>query len=90
MPLNLPRSTEFPGHAVEEHEEFYANQREAAALELDVLEERIHNVLQARENGYAPGQGRMYLDDDLVAFFNEDETVNVDDTVDLPVYVLDI
>jgi hypothetical protein len=82
MPLNLPRFTEFPGHAVEEHEEFFANQREAAALELEILAERIHDAPQARENDYIPGQERMYLDDDLVAFFNEDETVNVDDTVD--------
>jgi DNA replicative helicase MCM subunit Mcm2 (Cdc46/Mcm family) len=80
MPLNLPRFTEFPGHDVEEHEEFFAKQREAS-LELDVPAERIHDAPQARENGYTPGQESVYLDDDLVAFFNEDETVNVDDTV---------
>jgi hypothetical protein len=101
MPLNLPTFAAFPGHDVDVHEEFYANQsNDNEVLQFQDINERLRNMLNMLEHGVAPQQEqpaedavlqlnyieegvihmlnmldeRDYLDDDLVSFFNSDDT----------------
>jgi hypothetical protein len=72
MPTNLPSFVDFPGHDVEEHEEFYANQPQ-------------QRVAEQRERALDEGlveQEREDLDGNLVSCFDGDGDVIVDDTVD--------
>jgi hypothetical protein len=89
-PSNLPTFVSFPGHDVEGHEAFYANHPlenetsdfEALEEELRSTHEMFQTLLLAREHGSISRpehrrevpQEREYLNDDLVSFFNDEES----------------